>query len=42
MIRRRNTHFDIPVEGAMEVVGFDLERVTAVVIHDGRWRRTDG
>ncbi|MFN2589261.1 MAG: SRPBCC family protein [Actinomycetota bacterium] len=35
VIRRRNTHFDTPVEGTMEVVEFDPERVMAVVIHDG-------
>jgi hypothetical protein len=35
VIRRRNTHFDSPVEGTMEVVEFDQERVMAVVIRDG-------
>jgi hypothetical protein len=35
VIRRRNTHSDTPVEGTMEVVEFDPERVMAVVIHDG-------
>jgi hypothetical protein len=35
VIRRRNTHFDTPVEGTMEVVEFDPERVIASVIHDG-------
>ena len=35
IIRRRNTHFTIPVEGTMEVVEFVPDRAFAVVIHDG-------
>lgn len=35
MIRRRNMHLDTPVDGTMEVVEFDPERIMAVVIHDG-------
>jgi Polyketide cyclase / dehydrase and lipid transport len=35
VIRRRNTHFDTPVEGTMEIVEFEPERVMAAVIHDG-------
>ncbi len=35
VIHRRNTHFDSPVEGTMEVVEFDQERVMAVLIQDG-------
>jgi hypothetical protein len=35
VIRRRNTHFDTPVEGTMEVVEFEAERAMGVEIHDG-------
>jgi hypothetical protein len=35
IIRRRNTHFDAPVEGTMEVVEFEPNRAMEVVIHDG-------
>jgi hypothetical protein len=35
VIRRRNTHFDTPVEGTIKVVEFEPERVIASVIHDG-------
>ena len=35
VIRRRNSHSGTPVEGTMEVVEFELNRVMAVVIHDG-------
>ena len=34
-IRRRNKRSGTPVEGTMEVVEFELNRVMAVVIHDG-------
>ena len=35
VIRRRNTHFDTPVEGTMEVVEFEPNRAFGVVIRDG-------
>jgi hypothetical protein len=35
VIRRRNTHFDTPVEGTMEVVEFEPNRAFGVVINDG-------
>jgi hypothetical protein len=35
VIRRRNTHFGTPVDGTMEVVEFEPNRVMAVVIRDG-------
>ena len=35
VIRRRNTHFETPVEGTMEVVEFERDRAMGVVIHDG-------
>ena len=35
IIRRRNTHFDTPVEGTMEVVEFEPNRAMAVRIQDG-------
>lgn len=35
IIRRRSTHSGTPVEGTMEVVEFEPNRVFGVVIHDG-------
>ena len=35
VIRRRNTHFDTPVEGTMEVVEFEPNRAFGVIIRDG-------
>ncbi len=35
IIRRRNKRSGTPVEGTMEVVEFELNRVFAMVIHDG-------
>lgn len=35
MIRRRHTHYGDPVEGTMEVVEFEPDRVFGMVIHDG-------
>jgi hypothetical protein len=35
IIRRRNTHFDTPVEGTMEITEFEPNRAMEVVIHDG-------
>ena len=35
IIRRRNKRSSTPVEGTMEVVEFELNRVIAMVIHDG-------
>jgi uncharacterized membrane protein len=35
VIRRRNKRSGTPVEGTMEVVEFETNRVMAVVIHDG-------
>jgi uncharacterized membrane protein len=35
IIRRRNKRSGTPVEGTMEVVGFEPNRVFALVIHDG-------
>jgi len=35
IIRRRNKRSGTPVEGTMEVVEFELNRVIAMVIHDG-------
>ena len=35
IIRRRNRHSGTPVEGTMEVVEFEPNRVMAVVIHEG-------
>jgi hypothetical protein len=34
-IRRRHTHYGDPVEGTMEVVEFEPDRVFGMVIHDG-------
>jgi hypothetical protein len=33
-IRRRNRHFDEPIEGEMEIIEWEPERVMAVRIHD--------
>ena len=35
VIRRRNTHSGIPIEGTMEVVEYEPERAFGVIIHDG-------
>src|SRR5512139_790574 len=35
IIRRRNKRSGTPVEGTMEVVEYELNRVIAMVIHDG-------
>ena len=35
IIHRRNKRSGVPVEGTMEVVEFELNRVVAMVIHDG-------
>ena len=35
MIRRRNSRSGTPVEGTMEIVEFEPNRVMAVMIHDG-------
>jgi hypothetical protein len=35
IIRRRNKRSGTPVDGTMEVVEFELNRVIAMVIHDG-------
>lgn len=35
IIRRRNKRSGIPVEGTMEVVEFEPNRVIAMIIHDG-------
>lgn len=35
IIRRRNTHFDTPVEGTMQVVEFEPNRAMGVLIQDG-------
>ena len=35
MIRRRNSHSGTPVEGTMEVVEFEPNRVMGTIIHDG-------
>ena len=35
IIHRRNKRYGTPVEGTMEVVEFELNRVIAMVIHDG-------
>lgn len=35
LIRRRNTHFETPIEGTMEVVEFEENRAFGVIIHDG-------
>ena len=35
VIRRRNSRSGTPVEGTMEVVEYELNRVMGVVIHDG-------
>jgi hypothetical protein len=35
VIRRRNTHFEDPIDGTMEVTEFEENRSLEVVIHDG-------
>ena len=35
MIRRRNTHFETPIEGTMEVVEYEPNQAFGVVIRDG-------
>ncbi|MFN2525667.1 MAG: SRPBCC family protein [Actinomycetota bacterium] len=35
VIRRRNTHFETPIEGTMEVIEFEPEEAFGVVIRDG-------
>ena len=35
VIKRRNTRYETPTEGTMEVMEFEPERVMGVKIHDG-------
>jgi uncharacterized protein YndB with AHSA1/START domain len=35
VIRRRNTHTGTPIEGTMEIVEFEANKVFGVLIHDG-------
>jgi hypothetical protein len=35
ILRRRNSRSGIPVEGTMEVVEYELNRMMAMIIHDG-------